>query len=423
MSLQRDGVVMMFNFNVAQTSDVMTAMNPVPELDVVVIGAGQAGLATGYHLGRAGLRYELLDGNSRVGDSWRQRFDSLTLFTPRSYSALPGLAVPGDPHGFPSKDEIADYLEAYATHFAISIRLSTAVRSLETSGAYFRVTTSEGAQIESRAVVVATGAFQIPRIPAISTAFSGDVHQLSADAYRRPSRVPAGTVLVVGDGATGRQIALELAATHKVLLSTGRARRVTPDRVLGRSIFWWLDHLGVLRASRDTWIGRRMRSGDPFPGRSLTLSRLRQAGVNVVPRLSAAEGTTAHFADGTVAEISALVWATGYRVDSDWLAIPAAKSPDGAYVHSRGVSPVDGVYFVGQSWQWTRGSALLTGVGADAAYVTAEIARRLSRSDVNVAQAEPKRLHGNSHMLMQDRNGLQVADWLLASIDRQIERH
>src|SRR5689334_8598374 len=122
-------------------------MSPIPELDVLVIGAGQAGLATGYHLGRTGLRYELLDGHSRVGDSWRQRFDSLMLFTPRSYSALPGLAVPGDPEGFPSKDEIADYLEAYATHFAISIRLNTAVRCLEPSGAHFRVTTSKGDQI------------------------------------------------------------------------------------------------------------------------------------------------------------------------------------------------------------------------------------------------------------------------------------
>jgi putative flavoprotein involved in K+ transport len=370
---------------VSQASDIMTAMPSVPELDVLVIGAGQAGLATGYHLGLAGLRYELLDRNSRVGDSWRQRFDSLMLFTPRSYSALPGLAVPGDPHGFPSKDEIADYLEAYATHFAIPVRLGAAVRSLETSGTNFRVTTSEDFAIESRAVVIATGAFQTPNIPAISTAFSGNVHQLSANAYLRPSSLPPGTVLVVGDGATGREIALELAATHKVLLSTGRARRVAPDRVLGRSIFWWLDHLGLLRASRETRIGRRMMSGDPFPGRSLTLPRLRRAGVNVMARLAAAEGTTARFADGAVAQLGALVWATGYRVDSNWVAIPTVKGSNGAFVQSRGISPVDGVYFVGQSWQWTRGSALLTGVGADAAYVTAEIVRHLSRPDAGGA--------------------------------------
>jgi putative flavoprotein involved in K+ transport len=352
-------------------------MSPIPELDVLVIGAGQAGLATGYHLGRTGLRYELLDGHSRVGDSWRQRFDSLMLFTPRSYSALPGLAVPGDPEGFPNKNEIADYLEAYAAHFRIPTRLGTAVRSLETFGANFRVTTAEGVQIGSRAVVIATGAFQISRVPAISSAFAADVHQLSADAYRNPSSVPPGSVLVVGDGATGREIALELTATHTVLLSTGRDRRVIPDRLLGRSIFWWLDHLGLLRASRDTWIGRRMRLTDPFPGRSLTLSQLSHRGVKLVARLSAAEGTTARFADGAVAEISAVVWATGYRVNSDWIAIPTVKGADGTFLHSRGVSPVVGLCFVGQSWQWTRGSALITGVGADAAYVTAEIVRHL----------------------------------------------
>lgn len=351
---------------------------PSPEFDVLVIGAGQAGLATGYHLGRIGLRYALLDGASRVGDSWRRRFDSLTLFTPRSYSALPGWPVPGDPHGFPGKDEIADYLEAYAAHFAIPVRLGAAVRLLETSGANFRVTLGDGVTIESRAVVIASGAFQTPDIPSISTAFSADVQQLPADAYRRPSSLPAGTVLVVGDGATGRQIALELTATHTVLLSRGRPRRVVPDRIFGRSIFWWLDHLGVLRASRETRIGRQMMARDPFPGRHLTIPRLRQAGVQVMARLATADGMTASFADGSRARLSALVWATGYRVDSSWVAIPAVKGPDGAFVQSRGISPVAGVYVVGQSWQWTRGSALLTGVGADAAYVTERIARHLT---------------------------------------------
>lgn len=344
-------------------------------LDVLVIGAGQAGLATGYHLSRAGLTFELIDSHARVGDSWRHRFDSLRLFTPRSYSALPGLAVPGDPDGFPTKDEIADYLEGYAAHLSVSIRQNTVVQSLERSGAHFTVTTSAGLAMESRAVVIATGAFQIPNIPAISGAFSSDVHQLSADAYRRPSSVPPGTVVVVGDGATGRQIALELANTHGVLLSTGRARKVIPHRVLGRSIFWWLDHLGVLGASRDSRIGRLMRARDPFPGRGLALPQLRDAGLSIVGRLCGADGATARFADGTVATIASLIWASGYRSDGDWLAIPEAKTPEGAFIQTKGISPVDGLYFVGQSWQRTRGSALLTGVGADAAFVTAAITR------------------------------------------------
>lgn len=348
-------------------------------LDVLVIGAGQAGLATGYHLARTGLRYALLDRHERVGDSWRQRFDSLRLFTPRVYSALPGLAVPGDPDGYPGKDEIAGYLEAYAAHFAIPIHSGVTIRSLEASGTNFKVATRDGTAIESRAVVVATGAFQTPQIPALSAEFSPRVHQVSASVYRRPADLPAGTVLVVGDGATGRQIALELAPSHRVLLSTGHARGVMPARILGRSLFWWMDHLGVLRAPRESVIGRRMRASDPFVGRGLALRRVREAGVHVMARLSAARGTTAQFADGASVPIDAIVWATGYRVDSDWVAIPEAKGPDGAFVHARGISPVAGLYFVGQSWQWTRGSALLTGVGADAEYVTTAIQHHFSK--------------------------------------------
>jgi putative flavoprotein involved in K+ transport len=351
---------------------------PAAELDVLVVGAGQAGLAMAHQLRSTELQFRVVDCHSRVGDSWRQRYDSLVLFTPRSYSALPGLAVAGEPSGYPTKDEIADYLESYAGHFAIPIQLNAEIRSLDQVDGKFRAMTTENLEIEARAVVIASGAFQVPRIPALSAAFSSEVCQLTATSYRNPAQVPAGTVLVAGDGATGRQIALELAATHKVLLATGRSRRVTPERVLGRSVFWWLDHLGVLRASRETRIGQRMMAGDPFPGRGLALPRLRKSGVAVVPRLAAGDGKTVRFADGGVADIDALVWATGYRDDSEWVGIAAAKSPDKSFVESRGVSPVPGLYFVGRSWQWTRGSALLTGVDADAAYVTAHITRALA---------------------------------------------
>jgi putative flavoprotein involved in K+ transport len=349
-----------------------------PELDVLVIGAGQAGLAMAHRLRSTGLRYEVVDGHSGVGDSWRQRYDSLVLFTPRSYSALPGLAVAGDPDGYPTKDEIADYLESYAAHFALPIRLNAEVRSLDQVDGRFRAMTGEDVGIEARAVVIASGAFQVPRIPALAAALSSQVYQLTAASYRGPSQVPAGSVLVAGDGATGRQIALELAASHEVMLATGRSRQVTPERIFRRSIFWWLDHLGVLRATRDSRIGRRMMAGDPFPGRGLALSRLRNAGVAVVPRLAAADGKTVRFVDGGAADIGAVVWATGYRDDSEWVGMRAAKNSDGGFAESRGVSPVPGLYFVGRSWQWTRGSALLTGVDADAAYVAAQISRTLA---------------------------------------------
>ena len=352
--------------------------NTTGVLDVLVIGAGQAGLATGYHLKQAGLRLLLIDQHERIGESWRQRFDSLTLFTPAAYSALPGLPVPGDPNAYPTKDDIAGYLETYARHFELPVALGMGIDRLERQGNHFTATTTDGTVLTARTVVIATGAFQQPAIPPLSRQFSGDVVQLTAETYRNPRQTPTGTVLVVGDGATGRQIARELSATHRVLLSTGRSRRVSPERILGRSIFWWMDRLGILRASPDSRVGSFLKRTDPFPGKGLDLPRLRERGVNVVGRLTAVAGHGVTFADGTPAEIDAVIWATGYRDRSDWVAIPEAKDDRGAFVEHRGRSAVPNLYFTGRSWQTTRGSALLTGVGADAAEVTQHLIQSLA---------------------------------------------
>jgi putative flavoprotein involved in K+ transport len=352
-------------------------------LDVLVIGAGQAGLALGYHLRRTGLRFQLVERHGRVGESWRRRFDSLTLFTPRAYSALPGLAVPGDPTGYATKDEIADYLEHYAEHFALPVALGTGIERLEQRDGTFIATTTAGQIIATRAVALATGAFQRPAVPPVAAALADDVVQLTPDTYRNPGQVPDGTVLVVGDGATGRQLARELAESHRVLLSTGRPRRVSPHRVLGRSIFWWMDKLGLLRRSRDTVVGRYLRRTDPFPGKDLALGRLRGQCVTVVGRLVGAVGRRVLFADYAVAGIDAVIWATGYRDEADWVAIPGAKDAHGAFIERRGLSPVPNLFFVGRSWQWTRGSALLTGVGEDASYVARELVATLGGDAVS----------------------------------------
>ena len=181
----------------------------------------------------------------------------------------------------------------------------------------------------------------------------------------------------MGDRATGRQIAAELAATHEVLLATGRPRRVSPQRILGRSVFWWMDRLGILRASRETRVGRYLMEADPFPGKDLTLGRLRRRGIQVVGRLSHADGKRVGFAGSETAEVEAVIWATGYKDDSRWVAIPEVKDSNGGFAHRGGVSPVPGLYFIGRSWQWTRGSALLHGVGDDAAYVVSRIAEQI----------------------------------------------
>lgn len=348
-----------------------------PLLDVLIIGAGQAGLAMGRELQRSGLDILLTDAHARVGDSWRKRFDSLVLFTPRAYSALPGLALQGDPEGYPTRVEIADYLESYAAHIRLPVRTGTRIDRLERAGELFQAIVEGGEVIRARAVVLATGAFQEPIVPPVAEGFASDVVQLTPERYRNPGDVPGGTVLVAGDGATGRQIALELAETRRVILATGRPRRVSPDRVLGKSIFWWLDKTGLLRTSRHSRIGRRLMETDPFPGKHLKLHRLQEKGVTVVGRLASADGRAVTFATGETDEVDAVVWATGYRDRTEWVAIPGVIDTRGAFAHERGISPVPGLYFIGRSWQWSRGSALVTGVGTDAGYIGRHLLRWL----------------------------------------------
>jgi putative flavoprotein involved in K+ transport len=346
-------------------------------LDILVIGGGQAGLAIGSHLKKTPYSFRIVERHARVGDSWRKRYASLVLFTPRSYSALPGLAVPGDPKGFPTKDEMADYLEAYAERFDLPVVLGVGIRQLERVDGGFRAETESGEPIDSRAVVLATGAFQRPAIPPISERMSEEVAQLAPEDYESPSQLAPGRVLVVGDGATGRQIALELTANHEVLLAAGRHRRVSPDQIIGRSVFWWMDKLGVLRASRESPIGRYLMKADPFPGKGLELEPLRRRGVDVVGRVVQAEGKRVTLADGKTAEVDAVIWATGYRDDTGWVEIPEVKDAHGNFLHYRGISPLPNLCFVGRSWQWTRGSALFAGVGQDAAYLTEHIVGHL----------------------------------------------
>jgi putative flavoprotein involved in K+ transport len=355
----------------------MTTRNQTP--DVLIIGAGQAGLALGYHLQQTALRCSLVEAHRRIGDSWRKRYESLVLFTPRVYSALPGLPVSGDPEGYPTKDELADYLERYASQFSLPVLTDTPIRRLEQTNKGFRATTGSGETIDTRAVVLATGAFQTPVVLLMARPLAAEVVQLSPESYRAPAQLAAGPVLVVGDGASGRQIARELATTHQVLLATGRPRRVSPERLLGKSIFWWMDKLGILRASRESRIGTYLMKTDPFPGKGLALKQLKRSGVAVVGRLLHADGKTVTFESRETASVETVIWAMGYEEQTDWIAIPEAKDAQGHLLHQRGVSPVSGLYLIGRSWQWTRGSALLTGVGDDAFYLTKHLQHQLER--------------------------------------------
>jgi putative flavoprotein involved in K+ transport len=348
-------------------------------LDVLVVGAGQSGLAAGFFLAQTRLTFALFDAAPRVGDSWRRRYDSLVLFSPRARSALPGLALAGDPAGYPSKDELADYLEQYAAAANLPLATGEGIARLERDADLFSGTTANGRRVAARAVIAATGGFGRSIRPGFAPRLPAEVTQISADTYRNPAQVPPGRVLVVGGGGTGRQIARELSVSHRVSLSTGRSPMITPQRVLGRDVMAWFDALGFLRADKATPKGRFARAHDSFPGLHLRTSVLRRAGVEQRARTVGAETSRILFADGTAGEFDAVIWAAGFRDDASWLQVPGALDLAGNYVEDRGVSPIEGLFYVGRSWQNSRASALLCGVGDDARDIVARVTRYLSR--------------------------------------------
>ncbi len=339
--------------------------------DVAVIGAGQAGLAIGYFLAQLGRRFVILESADSVGSAWRDRWDSLVLFTSRRYDSLPGLIFPGDPDGYPGRAEVIAYLEQYAASFDLPIEFNSRVRSLTKEDGRFVVESADRV-IEADQVVVATGPFQVPNLPAVSGQLEPEVFQIHSTGYRRPSDVPEGDVVVVGGGNTGFQIAKELSASRNVQLAIGSRQTPLPQRILGRDLFWWLTKLGVLEKTVDSRIGRRARDRDTLIGSS-SRELKRRYGVGLKPRVVGASGRTLSFADGTELEVDAVIWATGYRPDHSWIEA-AVMDSEGSVRHRRGVTDVPGLYFLGLSWQYTRGSALLGWVKDDAEFIAAQIA-------------------------------------------------
>ena len=339
--------------------------------DVVVVGAGQAGLAIGHFLARQGRRFVILEAADSVGAAWRSRWDSLVLFTPRRYSALAGLDFAGDPDGYPTRDEVIAYLEQYAAEFELPVELDSPVRSLTAADGRFAVGL-DGRRIEADQVVVATGPFQVPNVPAVAKGLAPEVFQTHSTGYMRPSDVPDGTVVVVGGGNTGYQIAKELAATHDVHLAVGSRQKPLPQRFLGRDLFWWLTKTGLIRKTVESRIGRRLEGRDTLIG-SKPRELRRRYGVELKPRVVGASGRTISFADGSELEVDAVIWATGYRSDYSWIEAPVLGA-DGRVRHRRGVTEVPGLYFLGLSWQHTRGSALIGWVKDDAEFIAGRIA-------------------------------------------------
>jgi putative flavoprotein involved in K+ transport len=348
-------------------------------VETVVIGGGQAGLAVAYHLTRLGRRCVVLDAGDRIGDRWRNRWDSLRLFTPNGYNGLPSMRFPGPATAFPTKDEVAGYLEAYAARFDLAVHTGATVDRLARDGERY-VVEAGGRSIGAATVVVATGAYGDPWIPTFADQLDPDIVQFHSSGYRNPSQLSDGDTLVVGAGNSGAEIALDIASRHRTWLS-GRDTGVEspfrvgslPDRLLTPPSWFVLSRVLTV----GTRAGRKLRQRARTMGWPLVRVKpadLDDAGVHRVPRTDKVLDGLPVLDDGRIMDVANVVWCTGFRSDYRWIDLPVVEA-DGEPRQERGVVTTQpGLYFVGLPFQSSATSALLGGVGRDAAAVARHIA-------------------------------------------------
>lgn len=353
-------------------------------IDTVVIGGGQAGLSMGYHLSRKNVRFTILEANQRIGDSWRQRWDSLRLFTPARFSGLNGMPFPADGNVFPTKDEMAGYLEAYAARFALPVRTGVRVDRVSKAEDGSLVVTAGHRRIQARNVVVAMADFQRPRVPAFASGLDRDIVQFHSSAYRSPDQLRPGAVLIVGVGNSGAEIAREvILAGHETYISgkvsgelpfdiTGLAARLVLARLIFRVVFFRLLRL-------DTPLGRKAQAR--IAGKATPLIRVKSKdldahGVARVPRTVGVRDGLPLLEDGRTLGVSNVIWSTGYEPGFSWIDLPVFDGQGGP-VHTRGICAAEpGLSFVGLHFLYAMSSSMIHGVGRDAEYLAAHIARR-----------------------------------------------
>lgn len=364
----------------------MTVENrSAPErINTVVVGGGQAGLSVGYHLAEHGIPFVILDANRRVGDSWRNRWDSLRLFTRAGHAGLHGMRFPAPAHTFPTKDQMADYLEAYATRFDLPVRNEVRVDRVSIRDGRYVVRAGDR-RYEADNVVVATGGRQEPRIPSFASEIDANILQLHSCSYRNSGQLRQTDALVVGAGNSGAEIARDLARNGFRVMLSGRDTGHVPlnvDGIVGRYFLvpLFVDFVFPRLVTIDSAIGRKVRPVFLTRGSPLVRVKPRELaglGVERVPRTAGAKGGLPVLSDDRIVDPANVIWCTGFRLDFSWIDIPkAAHEPEPA--QERGVvKDVPGLYFVGLPFLYSVISELIRGVGADARYVAGRIAARV----------------------------------------------
>jgi len=352
-------------------------------VETVIIGGGQIGLMAGYYLAKSGRPFVILDANERVGDAWRTRWDSLRLFTPALLSGLPGRRLDMPNWSFPTKDEMADYLESYARDFDLPVKTGVHVDRLERVDGRFVVSAGDGVY-EAENVIVATGAHNIPKSPPFATELDPRIVQLHSSAYRNPSQLQAGDVLLVGAGNSGAELAVELCRSHRVFLAGPKIGEIpvkhgTLRARIGFRTFRFLGHRVIKKSNP---VGRKL--GPKLLSQADPLIRTRSkdlaaAGVERVPRVTGVENGRPALEDGRVLDVANVIWCTGFRTDFRWIDLPVFDEA-GEPRHDRGVVESEpGLYFLGLLFLYALSSDVLPGRGRDAKYVAEHIESRQKR--------------------------------------------
>jgi putative flavoprotein involved in K+ transport len=349
-------------------------------VNTIVIGGGQSGLSVGYHLAKRKIPFAILDANQRVGDAWRNRWDSLRMFTPARYGGLPGMAFPAVPGNFATKDSMADYLETYAKHFNLPVRTGVRVDRLFRENGRF-VVTAAGRRMQAENVVVAMANYQVPKIPPFAKELHPGIVQLHSHNYRNLWQLQDGATLVVGVGNSGADISLEVARTHTTFLS-GKESGVVPwpiETAMGQIMFRGIRFLGHHVLTLSTPVGRKLRPkllGSAAPLIRVKPDDLAKAGIERVARVVGVRNGWPLLEDGRTLEVANIIWCTGYQAGFSWIDLPIFGE-DGRPLHERGVvSKMPGMYFVGLHFLYAMSSASVIGVGRDSKYVVKALASR-----------------------------------------------